>query len=197
LYNHILRLKLGFVALVILTATVFPALNGIAHAAPAREVINFKGDIRNTFSPASCDTSAYNSICPSGTCRCETYEGKVVTGNLLGKVTDPEGNYPAVSIDITVDAGNSVGSMEGACSPIFASAFIVGSKDTQEIDFNGTYCTPLKNVNSHRANSPILGGYGIESSTAGFTGHGTVAGSVGYNTGTILLHFKGPVVQGP
>jgi hypothetical protein len=181
----------------ILAAIVFPSFGGIAHAAAVQEVIHFKGGIRNTL-PANCGTSTYDSICPSTTCRCEEYEGLVVTGNLIGKVTNPESNFPAVSIDITVDAGaDFVGSVDGRCAPIFATAFIVGTRDTQQIDFNGSYCTPLANVSSPKAKSPILGGFGIESSTAAYTGYGTVTGSVGFNSGSITLTFKGPAVKGP
>jgi hypothetical protein len=104
----------------------------------------------------------------------------VVTGNLIGKVTHPESNYPAVGIDITVDSGtDSVGSVNGR----------------QELDFNGSYCTPLGNPNAANAQSPIKGGFGIESSTVGYTGFGTVSGSVGFNSGSIKLLFKGPATH--
>jgi hypothetical protein len=119
-----------------------------------------------------------------------------VTGNLIGKVTSPESNFPSISVDITVDAGvDFVGSSDGRCAPIFATAFVVGSKDTQQLDFNGSYCTPLSKVNSKNAKSPILGGFGIQSSTLGYSGYGTVTGSVGFNNGSINLTFKGPAVK--
>jgi hypothetical protein len=187
----------GATAMLISIAAILWA-SGIARAAGVQEVIHFKGNINNTLSPTPCLSSAYDDTCPSGSCRCERYEGLVVTGNLIGKVTHPEQNFPAVSIDITVDGGAGfVGSANGRCAPIFASAFIVGSKDTQEIDFNGSYCTPLANPGSASAKSPIMGGFGIESSTAGYTGYGTVTGSVGFNSGSITLTFKGPAVLGP
>ena len=78
---------------------------GVANAATVQETVNFKGGIHNSHGGA-CNSTTYNSICPSGSCRCEQYEGMVVTGNLIGKVTHPESNYPAVGIDITVDSGH-------------------------------------------------------------------------------------------
>ena len=197
LYCQIATLNHRFGTYALLSAIVFLSFASIAHAAAIQEVVHFKGDLRNSLT-GSCTSSVYNHKCYSGSCRCESYEGLVVTGNLLGKVTSPESNFPAISIDITVDAGSDfVGSADGLCAPIFASAFIVGSKDTQQIDFNGSYCTPLANVNSSNAKSPILGGFGIESSTTGYTGYGTVTGSVGFNSGSIILNFKGPAVLGP
>ena len=178
-----------------LIAIVFLISTGVTHAATVQETIMFKGGIRNTL-PGSCSTTAYNSICPSNSCKCEEYEGMVVTGNLIGKVTSPETNFPAVGIDITVDSGvDRVGSIAGGCRPIFASLFVVGSKDTQQLDFNGSYCTPLANPNSPGAASRIMGGFGIESSSVGYTGFGTVSGSVGFNSGSIKLIFKGPATH--
>jgi hypothetical protein len=159
--NLNMRHGFGFVQLIAILILISA---GVANAATVQETINFKGGLHNQLTGA-CGSTTYNSICPSGSCRCEQYEGMVVTGNLIGKVTHPESNYPAVGIDITVDSGtDSVGSVNGRCEPIFASLFVVGSKDTQELDFNGSYCTPLGNPNAANAQSPIKGGFGIESS---------------------------------
>ena len=178
-----------------LFAIVFLISTGVTHAATVQETITFKGGTHNTLT-GSCSTTIYNSICPSTTCHCEQYEGFVVTGNLIGKVTSPESNYPAVGIDITVDNGvDRVGSIAGGCTPIFASLFVVGSKDTQQLDFNGSYCTPLANPNASNASEPIKGGFGIESSLVGYTGFVTVSGSVGFNSGSIKLIFKGPATH--
>jgi hypothetical protein len=180
---------LGFAAI---AAMIVLLGSGAANAATVQETINFKGGIRNTLVGA-CATTTYNSICPSGSCRCEEYEGMVVSGNLIGKVTTPESNFPAVAIEMTVDGGgDAVGSVDGDCRPIFGSLFVVGSKDTQQLDFNGSYCTPLSNPNATGAQSPIKGGFGIESSTVGYTGFGSVSGSVGFNNGSIKLILKGP-----
>jgi hypothetical protein len=190
--NLNMRHGFGFVQLIAILILISA---GVANAATVQETINFKGGLHNQLTGA-CGSTTYNSICPSGSCRCEQYEGMVVTGNLIGKVTHPESNYPAVGIDITVDSGtDSVGSVNGRCEPIFASLFVVGSKDTQELDFNGSYCTPLGNPNAANAQSPIKGGFGIESSTVGYTGFGTVSGSVGFNSGSIKLLYKGPATH--
>jgi hypothetical protein len=190
--NLNMRHGFGFVQLI---AIIILISTGVANAKTVQETINFKGGLHNSL-VGPCNSTTYNSICPSGSCRCEQYEGMVVTGNLIGKVTHPESNYPAVGIDITVDSGtDSVGSVNGRCEPIFASLFVVGSKDTQELDFNGSYCSPLGNPNAANAQSPIKGGFGIESSTVGYTGFGTVSGSVGFNSGSIKLLFKGPATH--
>jgi len=191
--NLNMRHGFGFVQLI---SIIILISTGMADAATVQETINFKGGLHNRLLNQACGSTTYNSICPSGSCSCEQYEGMVVTGNLIGKVTHPESNYPAVGIDITVDHGaDRVGSINGSCEPIFASLFVVGSKDTQELDFNGSYCSPLANPNASTAQSPIKGGFGIESSTVGYTGFGTVSGSVGFNSGSIKLLFKGPATH--
>ena len=188
--NVKLRSGFGFIVAVTLLIST-----GMAHAKTVQETINFKGGLHNSL-VGPCSSTTYNSKCPSGSCRCEQYEGMAVSGNLIGKVTSPESNYPAVGIDITVDSGSDrVGSADGDCTPIFASLFVVGSKDTEQLDFNGSYCTPLANPNAAGAQSPIKGGFGIESSTVGYTGFGTVSGSVGFNSGSIKLIFKGPAAH--
>jgi hypothetical protein len=190
--NIKMRWGFGFVQLI---AIIILFSTGVANAKTVQETINFQGGLHNRLLVA-CGSTTYNNICPSGSCTCEQYEGKIVTGNLIGKVTSPESNYPAVGIDITVDHGTDrVGSVNGSCEPIFASLFVVGSKDTEQLDFNGSYCSPLTNPNAATAQSPIKGGFGIESSTVGYTGFGTVSGSVGFNSGSIKLLFKGPATH--
>ncbi len=191
--NVKMRCGFGFIQLI---AIIILISTGVAHAKTVQETISFKGGLHNSFNATPCASTTYNTPCYSGSCRCEQYEGMLVTGNLIGKVTNPEHNYPAVGIDITVDSGSDrVGSVNGGCTPIFGSLFVVGSKDTQQLDFNGSYCTPLANPNAPGAQSLIKGGFGIESSTVGYTGFGTVSGSVGFNSGSIKLLFKGPATH--
>src|SRR5713226_2115519 len=92
---------------------------GASQAKTIQDNITFKGSLRNSLG-GSCSTSTYNSVCPSGSCGCELYEGLSVSGNLIGKVSDPESNFATIHIDITVDAGtDAVGSPAlGRCRPI-------------------------------------------------------------------------------
>jgi len=84
--NLNMRHGFGFVQLI---AILILISTGIATAATVQETINFKGGIHNSL-PGACASTTYNTKCPSGSCRCEQYEGMIVTGNLIGKVTHPE-----------------------------------------------------------------------------------------------------------
>jgi hypothetical protein len=70
------KLRSGFafvIAILILIST------GVAHAKTVQETINFKGGLHNRLLNQACGSTTYNSICPSGSCSCEQYEGMVVT----------------------------------------------------------------------------------------------------------------------
>jgi hypothetical protein len=150
--------------------------------------VTFKGGLLNSLVGA-CATSVYNTICPSGACRCEVYfidpdtKKDKATGTLIGKA-------PGSEIDITFDGGSDfVGTGPGLCQPFFASAFLPGDKDNQQLDFTGTECSPLK---ANSGQDPLSGGFGIASSDNGHTGFGTLTGTINENTGAISLKFSGP-----
>jgi hypothetical protein len=149
--------------------------------------MSFNGGLLNTLVGA-CATTTYNTICPSGSCGCQIYvvdtdhKSQKVTGNLVGKSTLAE-------IDITLDGGDSVGGgTPGFCRPIFASATITGSIDTEQLDMTGAICSPTKKGG---VIDPISGGFGIESSTASHQGFGTFTGTLNETTGLLVLKFSG------
>jgi len=55
------------------------------------------------------------------------------------------------------------------CTPFFASAYIPGPKDTEQLNFSGTYCEPPVNR--------LVGGYVLVYSSKGYNGFGTVSGT--------------------
>ncbi|MBF6569232.1 MAG: hypothetical protein IVW54_10205 [Candidatus Binataceae bacterium] len=166
-----------------LLAIMFSVWASQAWAGPVS--VTFNGDLLNTLGGA-CSTSAYNSQCLVGPCICQEFENKKTTGNLIGKnTTEGDGE-----IDFTIDKGLKVGSSAGDCSPFLASAFISGSKDIEQIDFNGTICSP-PNPAAATAKQPIAGGWGMESSSHGHSAFGTVSGAAGFNVVKIILRFKG------
>ena len=150
--------------------------------------LTFKGELLNSFNATACNTSIYDSKCPSGACRCEKYvvdtdkKKEKATGTLLGKATMAE-------IDFTFSGGSDfVGSGPGSCQPFFASAFLTGGKDDEQLDMTGALCA---SNNSSKPKWTIVGGFGIESSSGGHEGFGTLSGTLNANTGALTLAFKG------
>jgi hypothetical protein len=150
--------------------------------------VTFKGELLNSFNATACNTSIYNSKCPSGACRCELYvvdpdkKKEKATGTLLGKVTMAE-------MDFTFSGGSDfVGSGPGSCQPFFASAFLTGAKDVEQLDMTGALC---ESNNSSKPKWSIVGGFGIASSSSGHEGFGTLSGTLNGNTGALSLSFKG------
>jgi hypothetical protein len=174
-----------------LAAGVVLAALGAAAPASAQKTasITFKGTLLNSLGGA-CATSTYNTKCPSGSCFCQKYfvdpdtKADKATGPLIGKATSGE-------IDITLDGGSDfVGTGGfGNCRPFFASLFVSGGTDDEQLDVTGATCSPLSTKSSA---DPILGGYGIESSSSGHQGFGKVTGTIDENTGAINLKFSGP-----
>jgi hypothetical protein len=168
----------------LIIAALVPA--SAALAKPLSAALTFKGTLKNSLT-GPCNTTTYDSKCPTGSCRCEIYfvdpdtKSNKATGSLIGKA-------PTAEIDITYDGGSSfVGSGPGSCQPLFASAMLTGSKDTQQLDFTGAFCSPL----GSSPKAPLSGGFGIESSTGGHHGFGTLSGTIDQNTGAMILKFKG------
>lgn len=165
----------------------------LALATPAsaqkQQTLNYKGELLNSFTGA-CSSSTYDMKCPSGSCSCQTYfidmdnKAQKATGGLIGKSKDG-------TIDITLDGGSDfVGTGGfGNCRPLFASAFINGDEDTEQLDFTGTFCSPPKASSSEFS---LNGGFGIVASTGGHQGFGTVEGTLDDDTGELKLKFKGP-----
>ena len=172
-------------------ATLAAVLLAYTGAASAQQqfTITFKGTLLNSFT-GPCTTSTYDMKCPSGACFCQLYfidtdtKNNKATGGFIGKSTDGH-------IDFSLQGdGDFVGTGGfGQCRPFFASAFINGDDDDEQLDFNGTFCDPLKTKNP---TDTIVGGYGIISSTHGHQGFGTVDGDVDEDSGQIQLKFKGP-----
>lgn len=178
--------------------TLVPLLSGflvIAAMAAARPAtvqktapLVFRGSLLNSLTGA-CATSAYNTKCPSGACSCQKYvvdhdtKRNAAKGKLIGKAT-------AATFDVTLDGGaDSVGTGSGACQPFFATLTVSGGTDDEQLDVTGATCSPLS---SKSAAAPVVGGYGITSSTKGHQGWGKVTGTIDQNSGAIVLKFTGP-----
>ncbi len=161
-------------------------LSSAVLAKPLSAAVTFKGTLQNSLVGA-CNSTTYNSKCPTGSCRCEIYfidpdtKSNKATGSLIGKA-------PTAQLEITYDGGSSfVGSGPGNCQPLFASALLPGDKDNEQLDFTGAFCSPL----GSSSKAPLSGGFGIESSSGGHHGFGTFAGTIDQNTGAVTLKFKG------
>jgi len=168
------------------------------NAVSARNItMTFKGELFNTLNAQSCTSSDYDNQCyqngparTSTTCRCELYDvdtdnsKEQAKGTLIGKATSAE-------IDFTFLGGNEFlggqGS-PGSCQPFFASAFIQGTKDNEQIDMAGTIC--ISN-SSNQPKAPINGAFGIANSSGGHQGYGSFKGSLNENTGKLNLNFNG------
>lgn len=88
----------------------------------------------NNSNLTGCGTIAgdsYDNFCPSGSCVCITYSGKI-SGNLTG--TDPAG-----ALHITVDDG---GDPTPNCKPVFGELIFSGTGDKETIYLNGSRCPP-------------------------------------------------------
>jgi methionine-rich copper-binding protein CopC len=193
--HRILMVMLAAAALMILT--IAPEAEA-QNATGARKIaMTFKGEILNTFSAQSCTSSDYDNQCyqngparTSTTCRCELYDvdqnnsKEKANGTLIGKATMAE-------IDFTFLGGNEflggLGS-PGFCQPFFASAFIQGTKDNEQIDMVGTLCV---SNSSQQPKAPMTGGFGIATSSGGHKGYGSFKGSLNENTGKLNLNFTG------
>jgi hypothetical protein len=97
------------------------------------------------------------------------------------------GKDTAAEMDITFDGGDSVGGT-GICRPFFGSLCINGSKDVEQVDFNGSSCDPLT---AKGKNSEFNGGFSIASSSNLISDFGTVSGTLGFLTTIDVVHFKG------
>ena len=159
-------------------------------AAPALEAragsysVAIRGELVNSFSPATCGDQlgdTYDTFCPSGQCRCEQYEG-TISGNRVGAGSD-------VALHLTIDQGDHTSSP--GCSPFFGELTFTGSKDTETLYLNGSYCEPFGNPASPKAKQLLRGGFGVSSSSHGVTAFGTLSGQLDYNDTNYKLKLSG------
>ena len=69
-----------------------------------------------------------------------------------------------------------------------ADAVAVIVEDDEQLDMTGALCA---SNNSSKPKWTIVGGFGIESSSGGHEGFGTLSGTLNANTGALTLAFKG------
>ena len=140
-----------------------------------------------------CGTSDFNSICPSGMCDCLELTGRA-TGNLIGHTAKG-----AAEIDITFDLGGpAVGwSPNAQCSPIYASAFLQGNRDIEQLDFSGSMCLVSSDFTPHTG--PVVGTWGLTDKSGIKVGFGKVIGTLNFFNFDALqtLTFSGISANGP
>jgi hypothetical protein len=161
-------------------AAVAAILFGTGPAWAGQYTATFTGIVSSLTFAGFCGTSDFNSQCPSGSCDCLELTGRA-TGNLIGHTAKD-----AAEIDITFDHGGpAVGWPPNAqCSPIYATAFIPGNRDSERIDFTGSMCMLDSNFKSHAA--PIAGTWGLTDLSGIRVGFGKVTGTLN------LFNFMAP-----
>ena len=143
-----------------------------------------RGELVNTFSPMTCGDQfgdAYDTFCPSGSCRCEEYEG-TVSGNRVGQGSD-------VALHLTIDQGEHTSTP--GCSPVFGELTFTGSKDTETIYLNGSLCDPFGSDSSPKAKLLLRGGFGVSASSHSVAAFGTLSGQFDYNNIAYKLKLTG------
>jgi hypothetical protein len=88
--------------------------------------------VSETAGACSSNPSDYDSYCPSGTCVCDKYSGKV-NGALLGRGT--------IDISFIVDTGAAAPTSGPGCKPFFGLASFSALRDSETEDATGTICT--------------------------------------------------------
>jgi hypothetical protein len=121
--------------------------------------------VSETAGACSSNPSDYDSYCPSGTCVCDKYSGKV-NGALLGRGT--------IDISFTVDTGAAAPTSGPGCKPFFGLASFSALRDSETEDATGTICTTFGSTSK----SSVAGGFGIEQSAIGESGCGTMHGTL-------------------
>src|SRR5262249_33660049 len=124
-------------------ATDLPDLFGVQNApAPIGKLHAANGSVSCTqfisALPSACSDGSYAEQCVSGTCGCINFNNCKTTGLTTGNGSG--------TVEIGVDFGNGPAGGPPDCYPFFAAYDGTGKKSTtsQEIDFAGVICDPLK-----------------------------------------------------
>jgi len=162
-----------------------------AWAAPYTATFISSSSVLNT--TGFCGSSDFNSQCPSGICDCLELTGRA-TGNVLGRTVKD-----GAEIDITFDLGGpAVGwSPNAQCSPIYASAFMPGNRDSERLDFTGSMCLLDSNFKPRAA--PLGGTWGLTDLSGIKVGFGKVTGKLNFYNFNVpqKLIFSGFSTNGP
>jgi hypothetical protein len=174
-------------------AAVIFGLGPTAEVRAGSYTATFIGTVSSLDFAGACGTSDFNNLCPSGLCDCLELTGRA-TGNRIGHTAKG-----AAEIDITFDLGGpAVGwSPNAQCSPIYASAFLPGNRDSERIDFTGSLCMLDSNFAVHAA--PIAGTWGLTDLSGIRVGFGKLTGTINlYNfNARQKLKFSGFSANGP
>ena len=181
--------RLGFWAV-----AVVAMLSGSGLAAWAASYsATFTGTVSSLAFAGACYTSDFNSLCPSGMCDCLELTGRA-TGDLIGHTVKG-----GAEIDITFDQGGpAVGwSPNAQCSPIYASAFLPGNRDSERLDISGSMCMVDSGFTPHTG--PVAGTWGLTDLSGIHVGFGKVTGTLNlYNfNAPQTLTFSGLSANGP
>lgn len=155
--------------------------------------VTFTGIVSDLEFNGACYTSDFNSLCPSGMCDCLELTGRA-TGDLIGHTIKG-----GAEIDITFDQGGpAVGwSPNAQCSPIYASAFLAGNRDSERLDITGSMCMVDSSFSPHTG--PVAGTWGLTDLSGIHVGFGKVTGTLNlFNfNAPQTLNFSGLSANGP
>jgi hypothetical protein len=133
---------------------------------PKSVAASIVGNVTAPVALACTSGTLYASTCPgsSGACTCVTLTGTASGGFGKGPVSGA----------ITVD--NFDATPESGCAPVFGSLAITNAKTKSKttLDVTGALC----NSTIPNGNATVGGGFDFDPATTGFTGTGSVAGTV-------------------
>jgi hypothetical protein len=147
-------------------------------AKPRSVAASIVGNVAAPVALACTSGTLYASTCPgsSGACTCVTLTGTASGGLGKGPVTG------AITLD------NFDATPESGCAPFFGSLVITNTKTKSNttLDVTGALC----NATLPNGNGTVGGGFDFDPATTGFTGTGSIAGSISV-LGAVKLKLAG------
>jgi len=153
----------------------------VAAAAPALAK-SFGGSLKldpiGALATGPC-SATYANICPSTTCVCQQYQGKL-SGHFGGR-----SGAGSAQLSLTVDDGLATSSPDG-CRPIFGVATISTPIGGATINLTGAFCDEIGKSTQQK----IQGGFGLAGGSFG-EGLGTFNGNLNNTSDKLTISFSG------
>jgi hypothetical protein len=131
-------------------------------------------------SPATGPCSdTYANVCPSGTCICQEYQGKL-SGHFGGR-----SGRGSAQLSLTVDDGLITSSPDG-CRPVFGVANISTPIGSATINVTGAFCDEIGKSTQQK----LQGGFGLAGGSFG-EGLGTFNGNFNTVKDKLTIKFSG------